>query len=240
MNAYDHVRMEMLDAVATGLIARVPPSAQAAARAELLGTFGIDTPVGPFPQEPALARRPPFPVPCESGRDGRPQDHEAEGYTVSPEGRPVMRQCRACSEEGAREYRKKLGEEWTFQPFEPAPGSPEAVQQAAETSVSFSWQNNPLAAVVRSLDTREAHAALAWAAEQDVEVDRLGTEILAEARAELALEKAAPELADALEALYSATVYYLYTPNVDRFEAQQRIDAAQVVASIVLRKAGRS
>jgi endonuclease YncB( thermonuclease family) len=88
MNAYDHVRMEMLDAVATGLIARVPPSAQAAARAELLGTFGIDTPVGPFPQEPALARRPPFPVPCESGRDGRPQDHEAEGYTVSPEGRP--------------------------------------------------------------------------------------------------------------------------------------------------------
>jgi len=86
---------------------------------------GVDS-VGPFPQEPAL--RPPFPVPCESGVDGRPQDHDAEGWTVSPEGLRISRQCRRCSEAATTEYREKLGEEWTFQPF----GSPEAMAQAAE------------------------------------------------------------------------------------------------------------
>lgn len=46
LSFFDHQRMELLDAVATGLIRRTPPAHQHAARQTLLGTFGIATPPG--------------------------------------------------------------------------------------------------------------------------------------------------------------------------------------------------
>lgn len=73
------------------------------------------------------------------------------------------------------------------------------------------WANNPLAAIVRriaiGLPARAVHAqdALAWAEQQDREVDRVAAEVSAEARREVAEEMAASELADALEALLLAT-----------------------------------
>lgn len=109
----------------------LPPVQRVDAFGRELRCHGHDGQPGPFPVEPAPSRvspRPPFPVRCQSGVDGRPQDHDAEGMLVGPDGEPkscTLRQCHACAEVVIREYREKLGEEWTFQPFEPAPGSPD-------------------------------------------------------------------------------------------------------------------
>lgn len=95
------------------------------------------------------------------------------------------------------------------------------------------WLNSPLARACRSLDPCEAEEALAWAALQDIEVDRISAEVLEEARADLLLERAAPELADALEDLLHRHAAYLEAlPGESGLADIGRARAA-------LRKAGR-
>lgn len=54
---------------------------------------------------------------CTNGLGYR-EDHEAEGWIISPEGRPIIAMCRRQAEKVINEYREKLGEEWTFRPYE--------------------------------------------------------------------------------------------------------------------------
>jgi hypothetical protein len=43
-----------------------------------------------------------------------PENHLAEGWLISPEGKPIMAMCRQCAKPVIAEYRDKIGEEWTF------------------------------------------------------------------------------------------------------------------------------
>jgi hypothetical protein len=53
-------------------------------------------------------------TPCHNGRTGLPENHLAEGWLLSPEGKPILAMCRQCAALVIAEYRDKLGEEWTF------------------------------------------------------------------------------------------------------------------------------
>ena len=62
----------------------------------------------------------PYPPPCLDAT-GQPHGAPSEGRVVAPSGRPVTWRCRACAEAVIAEYAEKLGERWTFVPFEAAP-----------------------------------------------------------------------------------------------------------------------
>lgn len=57
--------------------------------------------------------------PCTDGRGYR-QDHDAEGWLYSPEGRPIIAQCHAHAQAVIAEYAAKLDEQWTFRRAEGA------------------------------------------------------------------------------------------------------------------------
>ncbi len=52
-------------------------------------------------------------TPCINGQ-GYQEDHQAEGWIVSPEGRCISPMCERQAQEMINEYAMKLGEEWTF------------------------------------------------------------------------------------------------------------------------------
>ena len=53
-------------------------------------------------------------TPCINGQGYR-EDHEADGWIVSPEGRRISPMCRQQAREVIAEYAMKLGEAWTFE-----------------------------------------------------------------------------------------------------------------------------
>lgn len=47
--------------------------------------------------------------------NGHKQDHDAEGWLVSPEGKRIVAKCAKHARIVIDEYREKLGENWTFE-----------------------------------------------------------------------------------------------------------------------------
>jgi hypothetical protein len=45
-------------------------------------------------------------------------NHFADGWLCSSEGRPISRFCRASAERIMAEFREKLGEDWSFRPYD--------------------------------------------------------------------------------------------------------------------------
>ena len=60
-------------------------------------------------------------VRCTNGA-GYTENHDAEGWLVSPEGKRIVRQCESHATEVMNEYAEKLGETWTFERSHPRPG----------------------------------------------------------------------------------------------------------------------
>lgn len=54
--------------------------------------------------------------PCHDPVTGLALAHLSEGMLVCPDGRRISAMCRAHAEQCIKEYRDKLGEQWSFEP----------------------------------------------------------------------------------------------------------------------------